>query len=171
VCLCGVVLVVCLCGVTRFSSYTIIVFLLPLPPFGRPHSLGLPYGGLCVEFLPADRPWDVVSATSRSWLRDTLKRKLVDFAWNRRFFYFPGACSPFFGYTRLKVLINPIFIIRSACFDQSSSQPWVNPGKQEGGGGATKFKNRRVFFSRYLAANDGALAWRRGPVRACTRVC
>jgi len=32
----------------------------------------------------------------RSWLQDTLKRKLVDFAWNRRFFYLPGGCSPFF---------------------------------------------------------------------------
>jgi len=32
-----------------------------------------------------------------SWLQDTLKRKLVDFAYNRRFFYLPGACSPFFG--------------------------------------------------------------------------
>jgi len=30
-------------------------------------------------------------------LHDTLKRKLVDFAWNRRFFYLPGACSPFSG--------------------------------------------------------------------------
>jgi len=29
----------------------------------------------------------------------------------------------------------------------------VNPGKQEGGG-AKKIKNRRVIFSRYLAAND-----------------
>jgi len=35
--------------------------------------------------------------TTRSWLQHTLKRKLVDFAWNRRFFYLPGACSPFFG--------------------------------------------------------------------------
>jgi len=26
----------------------------------------------------------------RSWLQDTLKRKLVDFAWNRRFFCLPG---------------------------------------------------------------------------------
>ena len=30
-----------------------------------------------------------------SWLQDTLK--IVEFAWNRRFFYLPGACSPFFG--------------------------------------------------------------------------
>jgi len=35
--------------------------------------------------------------THRSWLHDTLKRKLVDFAWIRRFFYLPGACPLFFG--------------------------------------------------------------------------
>jgi len=34
----------------------------------------------------------------------------------------------------LKVLINPISFIRSACFDLSSGQSRVNPGKQEGGG-------------------------------------
>jgi len=96
--------------------------------------------------------------SSCSWLQDTLKRKLVDFAWNRRFFYLPGACSPFFGQTRLKVLINPIFFIRSACFDLSSGQSRVNPGKQEGGG-REKIKNRRVFFSRYLAANDDNHPW------------
>jgi len=56
--------------------------------------------------------------------------------------------------TRIKDLINPIFFIRNACFDQSSGQPRVNPGKQEEGG-AKKIKTRRVFFSRYLAANDG----------------
>jgi len=101
-----------------------------------------------------------------SWLQDTVKRKLVDFAWNRRFFYLPGACLPFFGSTRLKVLINPIFFIRSACFDQSSGQPGVNPGKQEGGG-AKKKKNRRVFFSRYLATNDV----RTGCVRVGCELC
>jgi len=94
----------------------------------------------------------------RSWLQNTLKRKVVDFAWNRRFFYLPGACLHFFGETRLKVSINPIFFIWSACFYQSSGQPRVNPGKQEGGGARKKSKSRRVFFSRYLAANDGALA-------------
>jgi len=92
---------------------------------------------------------------SRSWLQDTSNRKLVDFAWNRRFFYLPGACSPLFRSTRLKVSINPIFYIRSACFDQSLGQPRVSPGKQGGGRGRTKSRNRRVFFSRYLAANDG----------------
>ena len=34
---------------------------------------------------------------ARSWLHDTLKRKLVDFAWIRRFFYLPSACSLFSG--------------------------------------------------------------------------
>jgi len=38
---------------------------LPLPPFGRPHRLGLPMV-VCVECRPADKPWDVVSATRRS---------------------------------------------------------------------------------------------------------
>jgi len=33
----------------------------------------------------------------RSWLQDTLKIKLVDFAWNPRFFYLPGARSLFPG--------------------------------------------------------------------------
>ena len=57
---------------------------------------------------------------------------------------------------QLKISINPIFFIRGACFDQSSGQHRVNPGKQEGGD--TKKSNyRRVFFSRYLAVNDGAL--------------
>jgi len=48
----------------------------------------------------------------------------------------------------------PFFFIRSACFDPSLGQPRVNPGKQEGGA-QKKSKNRRVFFSRHLAANDG----------------
>ena len=56
----------------------------------------------------------------RSWLQDTVKRKLVDFALNRRFFYLPGACSPFFGSTRLKVSINLIFISGALVFYQSS---------------------------------------------------
>ena len=30
----------------------------------------------------------------------------------------------------------------------------MNPGKEEGGGARKKSKNRLVFFSRYLAAND-----------------
>ena len=37
------------------------------------------------------------SSARRSWLQDTVKRKLVDFAWNWRFFYLPGARLPFFG--------------------------------------------------------------------------
>ena len=37
----------------------------PLPPFGRPHRLGLPMV-VRVECMPADKPWDVVSATRRS---------------------------------------------------------------------------------------------------------
>jgi len=37
----------------------------PPPPFGRPHRLGQPMV-VCVECLPADKPWDVVSAARRS---------------------------------------------------------------------------------------------------------
>jgi len=37
----------------------------------------------------------ILVISSRSWLQDTVKRRLVDFAWNRRFFYLPGACSLF----------------------------------------------------------------------------
>jgi len=79
----------------------------------------------------------------RSWLQNTVKRKLVNFEWNRRFFYLPRRVLAFFGYIRLKVVINPVYFIRSACFDQSSGQPRVNPGKQEGGGGGAK-KNKKI---------------------------
>ena len=33
----------------------------------------------------------------RSWLQHILKRKLVDFAWNRRFFLFTRRVLPFLG--------------------------------------------------------------------------
>jgi len=45
------------CTSTRFSKRQ--------SPSGRPHRLGLPMV-VCVECLPADKPWDVVSATRRS---------------------------------------------------------------------------------------------------------
>jgi len=50
----------------------------------------------------------ISASSARSWLQDTLKRKLFNSAWNRRYFYLPGACSPFFGSTRLNVSINSI---------------------------------------------------------------
>jgi len=40
----------------------------------------------------------------------------------------------FFRVNPAKNINQPDFFIRSACFDQSSGQPRVNPGKQEGGG-------------------------------------
>jgi len=46
---------------------------------------------------------------NRSWLQDTLKRKLVDFAWIRRFFYLPGACSFFFRVNPAKSFNQPDF--------------------------------------------------------------
>jgi len=89
----------------------------------------------------------VLVSSQAPWLTAsyTVKRRLVDFAWNRRFFYLPGACPLFGGSTRLKVTINPICFIRSACFDQSSSQSRVNPGKH-GGGGAKKLKTSASFL-------------------------
>jgi len=53
----------------------------------------------------------------------------------------------FFRVNPAKSFNQPDFFIRSACFDPSSGQP------RQGGGGEKKSKNRRVFFSRYLAAN------------------
>ena len=50
-------------------ALVLIFFLLlpapPSPPFGRSHRLGLPMV-VCVECLPADKPWDVVSVTRQS---------------------------------------------------------------------------------------------------------
>jgi len=64
----------------------------------------------------------------------------------------------FFRVNPAKSFNQPDFFIRSACCYQSSGQPRVNPGKQKGGGREKNKKNRRVFFSRYLAANDALLA-------------
>jgi len=49
------------------------------------------------EHAPIALSQSLQGTFDRSWLQDTLRRKLVDFAWNRRFFYLPGACSPFFA--------------------------------------------------------------------------
>jgi len=49
------------------------------------------------------------------------ERKLVDFVTFRVFFFFFfGACSLIFGFTRRKVSIHLIVFIRATCFDQSS---------------------------------------------------
>jgi len=81
---------------------------------------------------------------ARSWLQDPLKRKLVDFAWNRRFFYLPGACSPFFGYTRLIVLINPIFLSGAPVLINHPVSLGLTRGNRKGGGGAkTKKKGEK----------------------------
>jgi len=70
----------------------------PPPPFSNPppsHSGVNPALGLWfpTRLLGMGR----VGGGGRSWLHNTFKRKLVDFAWNRRFFYLPGACLSFFG--------------------------------------------------------------------------
>jgi len=96
---------------------------------------------------------------ARSWLQDPLKRKLVDFAWNRRFFYLPGACSPFFGYTRLIVLINPIFLSGAPVLINHPVSLGLTRGNRKGGGGAKKTKNRGVFFWGHLAPKQKGGAW------------
>jgi len=85
-----------------------------------------------------------------------LEKKLVDFAWNRQFFYLPGACSHFFGETRLTVSIKPIFFIQRACFHQSSGQSRVNPGKQEGGGRKKDQKIGEFYFRGILQETTAA---------------
>jgi len=69
-------------------------------------------------------------------------------------FLFTRRVLAFFRVNPAESFNQPDFFIRSACFYQSSGQPRVNPGEQEGGVQKNK-KNRRVIFSRYLAANDG----------------
>ena len=84
----------------------------------------------------------------RSWLQDALKRKLVDFAWNRRFFRFFSmypARARLFRVNPANSFNQPDSFFRSACFDQSSGQPRVNPGKQKGGG-AKKIKISASFL-------------------------
>ena len=55
--------------------------------FGRPHRLGLPMV-VCVECLPADKQWDVVSATRRSSgvAPRTCVRVYARVCWCRRIF-------------------------------------------------------------------------------------
>jgi len=62
------------------------------------------------------------------------------------FSIYPARACLFSGQPGKKVAIYPIFFIRSACFDPSSSQPRVNPGKQEGGGGGGRDKEKSATF-------------------------
>jgi len=59
---------VCVCGMNglRKGMHTTSPRPPPSPPFGRSHRLGLPMV-VYVECLPADKPWDVVSVTRRSF--------------------------------------------------------------------------------------------------------
>jgi len=83
------------------------------------------------------------TSRSCSWLQDTLKIKLVDFAWNPMesaiFSIYPARPCLLSG---LKVSINPIFFfykIRGACFLSIVGSSSGKPGKQERGG-AKKIK-------------------------------
>jgi len=51
-----------------------------------------------------------------SWLQDTLKRKLVDFAWNRRFFYFTRRVLAFFRVNPAKSFNRPDFFYPERLF-------------------------------------------------------
>jgi len=53
-------------------------------------------------------------------------------------FLFTRRVLAFFSGNPAKSLNNPIYFIRGAFFDQSSGQPRVNPGKQDGGGARKK---------------------------------
>jgi len=70
-----------------------------------------------------------------------LKRKLVDFSSNRRFFYLPGACLPFSGKPGYSFLINPIFLSGALVLINRR----VNSGEpgETGTGGAHK-SNRKI---------------------------
>ena len=57
--------------------------LIPPPPVGLPHRLGLPMV-VCVECMPADKPWNVMSATRRS--SGVAPRACVRVCWCRRIF-------------------------------------------------------------------------------------
>ena len=79
-----------------------------------------------------------------SWLKDSVKRKLVDFAWNRRFFYLPGACSFFLG--------EPGYKFRSTLFFYPERLFWSIVGStsgepgETGRGGAKKIKKSASFL-------------------------
>jgi len=53
---------------------------------------------------------------NRSWLQDTLKRKLVDFAWNRRFFLFTRRVLAFFRVNPAKSFNLPDFFNQERLF-------------------------------------------------------
>jgi len=55
-------------------------------------------------------------------------------------FLFARRVLAFFRVNSAKGFNQPDFFIRSACFDSSSGQPRVNPGKQEGWGAPKKSK-------------------------------
>jgi len=97
-----------------------------------------------------------MSSSCRNWLQDTLKRKLVDFAWNRRFFYLPGACLPFFRVNLATSCNQPDLFYPGRLRLSIDGSTSGEPGETGTGGAPKKTKIRRVFFSRYLAANDGA---------------
>jgi len=85
------------------------------------------------------------------------------------FFIYPARACLFWGKPGKKFQ-STHFLYPERLFYQSSGQPRVTPGETGRGGSAKKNKNRRVFFSRYLAVNDGAAGGAGGCVSQY-RVC
>jgi len=70
-----------------------------------------------------------------------LKRKLVDFAWNWRFFYLPGAFFPFFRVNPAKSFNQPIFLNPGRLFLSIVGSSSGKPGETATGG---REKNRKI---------------------------
>jgi len=70
-------------------------------------------------------------------------------------FLFTRRVLAFFRVNPAKRFNQPDFFIRSACFDQSSGQPRVNTGKQEGGGREINQKIGEFFFRGILQPTTG----------------
>jgi len=70
-----------------------------------------------------------------------LKRKLVDFAWNRRFFYLPGACLPFLGVNPAKSFNQPNFLNPGRLFLSIVGSSSGKPGETGTGG---RKKNQKI---------------------------
>jgi len=79
-------------------------------------------------YLP--RPWPSI----RSWLQDTLKRKLVDFAWNRRFFLFTRRVLAFFRVNPAKSFNQPNFLNPGRLFLSIVGSSSGQPGETRTGG-------------------------------------
>jgi len=77
-----------------------------------------------------------------------------------------GKTLLFFGAPREKVFIHPFVLLGGSVLINQWGNPGGTRGNRKGGGGPKKSKHRQVFFSRYLAANDGAVSNVQGKVES-----